>query len=412
VALDAQQIAAMAGRPAEALTRRDVARALLAADSAEALATLPDLRRQLISAGNPLSAVFWDTADAALQKIADGSATVGDVQNWLETTGTEPASMLGMLIWDEPDERSPLQAEIYQLLVVHLEELLAAGRIDPDELALAGLDALQRHRRLQEEWMMAPLPDGRIPMWTLLDESDEEMQAEWDAAEAEALAELRSVLAELPARPVPDDDLHAACDRIRATMLQPGWPKTLLVACGGVDPDDLPADDEQLWLTLASGIVSPREELGPAVDAEDDDLEDDDEDLEDEDDDEDLEDLEDEDDEDLFDTDLGDTDLTADESSMVALCALDHYDWLAATTALARGGPGTSASPAALARYVGEYDPDDYDDQADATAEMFSSAVGLWEVMGAIDDGERLTPLGWWGLPNAVQRAWEPRPDQ
>jgi hypothetical protein len=389
VALDAHQIVAMAGRPADALTRRDVARALLAADSAEALATLPDLRRQLITAGNPLSAAFWDTADAALQKIADGSATMGDVQKWLETTGTEPASMLGMLVWDEPDERSPVQEEIYQLLVAHLEELLAAGRIDPDELAVAGPDALQQHRRLQEEWMMAPLPDGRIPMWTVLDESDEEMQAEWDAAEAEALAELRSVLAELPARPVPEDDLRAACDRIRAIMSQPGWPKSLLVACGGVDPANLPADDEQLWLTLAAGIVSPRDELSPADDDEDD-LEDDDE---------------------LLDTDLGYTDLTEDEQSMVALCALDHYDWLAATTALARGGPGTSASAEALARYVGEYDPDDYDDQADAAAEMFSSAVGLWDVLGALDDSERLTPLGWWGLPEAVQRAWEPRPE-
>ncbi len=408
MALDAQQIAATAGRPAEALTRRDVARALLAADSTEALATLPDLRRQLISAGNPLSAVFWDTAGDALQKIAEGSATVGEVQNWLETTGTEPASMLGMLVWDEPDERSPLQAEIYHMLVAHLEELLAAGRIDPDELARAGQEALQRHRRLQEEWMMAPLPDGRIPMWTVLDESDEELQAEWDAAEAEALAELRSVLAELPARPVPEEDLRAACGRVRAVMLEPGWPKSLLVACGGVDPADLPADDKQLWLTLASGIVSPREELSPADGLEDDGLEDDDlenDDLE-------NDDLELEDGEDLFDTDLGDTDLTADEQAMVALCALDHYDWLAAATALAKGGPGTSASPEALARYVGEYDPDEYDDQADAAAEMFSHAVGLWEVLGAVDDSERLTPLGWWGLPDAVQRAWEPQADQ
>jgi hypothetical protein len=29
-----------------------------------------------------------------------------------------------------------------------------------------------------------------------------------------------------------------------------------------------------------------------------------------------------------------------------------------------------------------------------------------------VDDDERLTPLGWWGLPEAVQRAWEPRSDQ
>jgi hypothetical protein len=391
VALDAQQIATTAGRPAEALTRRDVARAMLTADSAEALATLPDLRRQLISAGNPLSAAFWDTADAALQEIAEGSATVGDVQEWLETTGTEPATMIGMLVWDEPDERSEVQAEIYELLVAHLEELLTAGRIDPDELAQGGQDALQRHRRLQEQWMMAPLPDGRIPMWTVLDESDEEFEAEWDAAEAEALAELRSALAGLPERPVPADDLHAACDRIRAIMPQPGWPKDLLAACGGVDPDDLPADDEQLWLTLASGIVSPRDELGAARDDEFEDDEFEDEDL---------------------DADLGYADLGEDEQSMVALCALDHYDWLAATTALARGGPGTSASPEDLARYVSEYDPDDPDDQADAAAEMFTHAVGLWDVLGVVDDEERLTPLGWWGLPEAVQRAWEPRSGQ
>jgi hypothetical protein len=391
VALDAEQIATTAGRPAQALTRRDVAQALLTAGSAEALATLPDLRRQLISAGNPLSAVFWDTADAALHKIAEGSATVGDVQNWLETTGTEPASMLGMLVWDEPDERSAVQAEIYELLVAHLEELLAAGQIDPDELAKSGQDALQQHRRLQEQWMMAPLPDGRIPMWTVLDESDEEFEAEWDAAEAEALSELRSALAELPERPVPADDLHAACDRIRAIMPEPGWPKDLLAACGGVDPDDLPADDEQLWLTLASGIVSPRDELGSSHDDE-------------------LEDEEFEDEE--LDADLGYTELTDDEESMVALCTLDHYDWLAATTALAKGGPGTSASPAALARYVSEYDPDDYDDQSDAAAQMFTPAVGLWDVLGVVDNDERLTALGWWGLPEAVQRAWEPRSDR
>jgi hypothetical protein len=391
VALDAEQIATTAGRPAQALTRRDVAQALLAAGSAEALATLPDLRRQLISAGNPLSAVFWDTADVALHKIAEGSATVGDVQNWLETTGTEPASMLGMLVWDEPDERSAVQAEIYELLVGHLEELLAAGQIDPDELAQAGQDALQQHRRMQEQWMMAPLPDGRIPMWTVLDESDEEFEAEWDAAEAEALSELRSALAELPERPVPADDLHAACDRVRAIMAQPGWPKDLLAACGGVDPDDLPADDEQLWLTLASGIVSPRDELGSSRDDE-------------------LEDDEFEDEE--LDTDLGYADLTEDEESMVALCTLDHYDWLAATTALAKGGPGTGASPEALARYVSEYDPDDYDDQADAAAQMFTPAVGLWDVLGVVDDDERLTALGWWGLPEAVQRAWQPRSER
>jgi hypothetical protein len=366
----------MAGRPAEALTRRDVARALLAGPAPEAVTALPGLRRQMLAAGNPLSAAFWASAAAVLQKIADGSATVGDVEDWLEATGTEPARMIGMHVWDDEDERSPLQAEVHALLVAHLEESLAAGVTDPDLLAAGDAAALREHRQLQEEWMMSPQPDGRIPMWVVTDEADDEFLAEWDAAEAEALAELRTVLGELPDRDLPEAELRAACDRLRSTMKQPGWPRDLLAACGGVDPRRLPSDDAELWLTLASGIVSPREDLPDDGEGggEPDEF----------------------------------RELTGDEQAMVALCALDHNDWLAATSALARGGPGVPAADYDLARYVTEYDPDDVDDQADAAAGMFLHAVGLWRVLGAVDEDDRLTPLGWWGLPEAVQRAWTP----
>jgi hypothetical protein len=377
MALDAQAIAASAGRPVAALTRRDVARALLRTRAAEAAAALPDIRRQLIAAGNPLSATFWDGTAVTLQKIADGSATIGDVQNWLEATGTEPAAVLGMLVWDDVAERSPLQTEIYDLLVAHLDDLLAAGQVDPDALASGDTLAVQAHLRLQEAWMMAPLPDGRVPMWTVLDEVDEEFLTEWADAQADALAELRENLSDLPARPVPQPELQAACARVRRVLQRSAWPRDLLAACGGVRPGDLPADDAELWLRLAAGIVSPEDELPPSQ-AE-------------------L-------------TATGDYDLTDDEESMVALCALDHYDWLAVATALASGGPGTPASADDLARFVGEYDPDDVDDQADAAAGMFLHAVALWQVLGAVDDDETLTELGWWGIPEAVQRAWEPQP--
>ena len=381
MALDAQTIAEIAGRPAQQLTRRDVARALLGIPAAEALEALPDLRRQLIAAGNPLSAAFWGSATEITQQIAGSTATVGDVQTWLEVTGTEPAPIIGMLVWDEPAERSPLQAEIYELLVAHLEKLLAAGRIDPDHLVAGGAAALLEHRRLQEEWMMAPLPDGRVPMWTVIDEEDDEFLAEWDAAEAEALAELRSVLDQLPSRPAPESELGAACDLVRAAMGRGDWPADLLAACGGVDPRSLPPDNQDLWLTLAAGIVSPKDELPRDNEAAG------------------------------QDEDQDYADLTEDEEAMVALCALDHYDWLAAASALARGGPGTPADPRALARHVSEYDQDDADDQADAAAGMFGHAVGLWQVLGAVDDDDRLTPLGWWGIPEAVQRAWAPSTD-
>jgi hypothetical protein len=375
VALDVERIAALADRPVEALTRRDVARALLAWPAADALAALPGLRRQLLAAGNPLSAAFWDGAAAMMAKAADGSATVGDVQNWLEATGTEPSPIIGLFVWDDEDGRSPVQADMHKRLVAHLEELLAAGTIDPDRLAAGHTTALREHRRLQEEWMMSPLPDGRVPMWVVSDEQDDEFLAEWDAAEAEALAELRAVLGDLPDRPLPETDLHEACDRVRAAMKEPGWPGELLAACGGLDSRSLPRDDTELWLTLAAGIVSPRN-----------DLEGDDE-----------------------DEPHGPGELTEDEEAMAALCALDHNDWLAAISALARGGPGIPAGEDDLARYVTEYDPDDIDDQADAAAGMFLHAVGLWRVLGAVDDTDRLTPLGWWGLPEALQRAWAPQ---
>jgi hypothetical protein len=212
-------------------------------------------------------------------------------------------------------------------------------------------------------------------MWAVVDEADEEFQADWDAAEAEALTELRAALAELPARPVPGKDLQQAAGRIRAVMRSGEWPRDLLAACGGVQPSGLPSDDTDLWLTLAAGIVSPEDELPRDDDAEPDPF----------------------------------GDLTDDEESMVALCALDHLDWLAVATALARGGPATAASADDLAGFVSDYDADEVDDQADAAAGMFLHVVSLWQVIGAVDDDERLTPLGWWGIPEAVQRAWAPR---
>ena len=32
--------------------------------------------------------------------------------------------------------------------------------------------------------------------------------------------------------------------------------------------------------------------------------------------------------------------------------------------------------------------------------------TAMWSVLGAIDEDDRLTPLGWWGLPEAMRRAW------
>ena len=122
-------------------------------------------------------------------------------------------------------------------------------------------------------------------------------------------------------------------------------------------------------------------------------------------------------------------DLDETDSTVAAICAIDHFDWLAVMTALAEGGPGTSASAADLAMYVRDYDPDEdaavdadqsgsadydlddldedededdefdeeYDEFDELTMEgLFLPVTTLWHVLGAIDDNDCLTPLGWW----------------
>ena len=389
-------MADLAGRPLSALTRRDVALALLTVPSGEALGSLPGIRRGMLAAGNPLSAMFWASAEAILHKIDDGDATVGDVRTWLEATGTEPNGIIGLHVWDEMSERSQLAAEMHTRLVSHLEERLAAGEIDPDLLATADPAACQAHIELQERWMTSALPDGRVPMDVLLDEKDEELFAEWDAADADALAATRALLDRVGDRSLPRAELRRASARLRQDITRPGWPGQLLIECSGLRPEDLPADDTELWLRLAASVASPR---GP---------------------------------DDLGGPDQDDGDSGETESELTAICAIDHFDWLAAITALAEGGPGTAASAADLAAYVRDYDPgdpedpedgapgevdepddfflsDDDDEFDDLTMEgLFLPVTSLWQVLGAIDEDERLTALGWWGLPEAMLRVWSP----
>ena len=349
----------------------------------------------MLAAGNPLSAVFWSSAEAILHKINDGVATVGDVRTWLEATGTEPNGIIGLHVWDEMSERSQLAAEMHTRLVSHLEERLAAGEVDPDLLAAADPAACQAHIELQERWMTSALPDGRVPMDVLLDEKDEELFAEWDAADADALAATRALLGRVADRPLPREELRRASDRLRQDIARPGWPGRLLIECSGLRPEDLPADDTELWLRLAAGVASPR---GP---------------------------------EDWDGPDQDDGDSGEAESELTAICAIDHFDWLAAITALAEGGPGTAASAADLAGDVRDYDPGDLEDPDgggpgeadepddfylsegeefdDLTMEgLFLPVTSLWQVLGAVDDDERLTALGWWGLPEAMLRVWAP----
>ncbi len=429
VELQADRVAELAHRPVAQLRRRDVAIALLTVAADDALASLPAIRRGLLAAGNPLSAPFWDSAEAILQKISGHEATFGDVHGWLEATGTEPTAIIGLHVWEEPDARSPLQEEMHARLVSHLEERVAAGEIDPDKLATGDEEARREYLAVQERWMTAPLPDGRVPMTVLLDEQDEAFLADWAAADAEARTALASVLETAGERALPAADLSAAVTRLRTDISRPGWPGQMLVSFSGRKAEALPADAAELWLTLAASVAAPQgdplseedREFARAMEWAD------------------AEDL---DYGDALDAASSDDEPDEMSAAIAAVCALDHFDWLAVMSALVTGGPGTPASAADLARYVRDFDPDkiiglslavkeddftdedgqdddedggepgtagldDFDDFDELSIEgLFLHVTSMWSVLGAIDDDDRLTPLGWWGIPEAMQRAW------
>ncbi|NUP04247.1 MAG: hypothetical protein HOV96_19485 [Nonomuraea sp.] len=376
-------VCAHAGRPATAVTRRDVARALLAVPSGVALVALPDLRRAMTAAGNPLSAPFWDSAKATLSSIESGVATVGDVQRWVESTGTEPILMTpSYFVWPEEDERGPVASEMFARLVAHLEEHVASGGIDPDALAGGELAARRAYEELQEHWLGTPLPDGRVPGFAVSDEQDEELFAAWDEEEAFALSELRRIVGELPKPPeLPAPELELAAARLRGLLALPGYPANVLRACAGFDDRPMPDDDQELWLAVAAGVAGPISDL-----SEDGDVPDEFADLEGE--------------------------LSHEDAALANLCAIQHADWLAAVAALTRLGPGVLASPERVARLIAESDDIDADEQdeedLDATEGLFASVVSLWAYLGIVDEADVLTRLGWWGLPKALERAWSP----
>jgi len=436
VELQADRVAELAGRPLGELRRRDVALALLSVDPNDALGSLPGIRRGLVAAGNPLSAPFWESAEVILHKISDHEATFGDVHGWLEATGTEPTGIIGLHVWEEPSQRTPLQEEMHTRLVSYLEECLAAGQINPDKLAAGDAEARREYLALQERWMTAPLADGRVPMTVLLDEQDEAFLADWAAADAEALTALRTMLQTAGMRPLPAAELRSVATRLRADIARPGWPGQMLVSFSGRNAESLPSDDAEMWLALATSVASPQgdplseedKEFARALEwVEDEDL-------------------------DFGDADSG-LDDTGDEpdemsAAMAAVAALDHFDWLAVMSALISGGPGTPASAADLARYVRDFDPGELPGMADSGAGqaagdesdepgvsdyrayvsadldevedleeldefdelsvegLFLHVTAMWSVLGAIDEDDRLTSLGWWGLPEAMQRAW------
>lgn len=199
------------------------------------------------------------------------------------------------------------------------------------------------------------------------DADEEDFLQALDEEEAGAVELLREALSSFAGTQPPPGALEAAAKSLRAGMLEDQWPCRQMRRAAGFKRRALPRSDRDLWLGAVGGLISMREHSG--LDA-------------------------------------------GDEATIMAL---QLADWLGAVVGLVRAGPGASAEPEALVRYIAtcpeiDTDPDDEIgeglDGTEVTEMAFELVLPAWEAAGAVDSSRRLTPLGHWGLPRALAWAW------
>jgi pRiA4b ORF-3-like protein len=204
-----------------------------------------------------------------------------------------------------------------------------------------------------------PLSDSRPPTPADPWDDDPAFQAAEDEARADAWQVAAAALAPLN-RPLDRDELARAARALRHHVGEERFPYDLLWAAAMLD--ELPDDDAQLWIILAAAIIEPRGDLPIQPDVE------------------------------------------------AAWTALEPADWAAAVIELVRRGVGQRCAPEDLVALVaGSPDiegPPLTPDDIEMLELAFTPVVGLWRVLGALDDRQRLTALGRWGLPEALRYAW------
>jgi hypothetical protein len=209
--------------------------------------------------------------------------------------------------------------------------------------------------------MLAGMVEEDFGSWDQEGLDEEAFLDAWDAADHEAAVLLRSECAEVLAEPAPHPDLALAAGALRRGVepQQAAYPR---VAPAHETPQPPDLDDEELWLTAAEATISL--ELYPGMDVED----------------------------------------------LSAVAALQHADWYGMVAGLVRRGTGASFDEDSVRRDIDAL-TDVADDFVDDGGVLVGHAVALlaplWEALGILDDDERLTPLGRWGLPRALVRNWE-----
>lgn len=270
-----------------------------------------------------------------------------------------------------------------------------AGDADSEEVTLgeAGLGAGTRFSYEfdpDERWHHAceVLDDDADPLWLADDEPDDPLCVDgWgplpdqygrdeddepgadDDPDAERAASWEVVAHALPDR-LTEPDEAALLHVVTTLRADPdAWPQRLLWGIAEATPATTPDDAVAAWLTLAGGMLEPFELDEPGE---------------------------------------------ADEAA--ALAALEPADWAGAIIELVRDGVGASAQPRTLCDRVlacPEIEGDEpSQEDADLLERGLTVAVPLWQALGAVDDRLRLTPLGAWGLPEALRLAWSPEEDR
>lgn len=89
---------------------------------------------------------------------------------------------------------------------------------------------------------------------------------------------------------------------------------------------------------------------------------------------------------------------------------MEAADWAGLIIGLVRGDVGQSAEPEVLAHLIEscpdiETDPL-FGEDREAVIEALDTVVSWWQALDAVDEDRRLTALGRWGLPLALEAAW------
>jgi hypothetical protein len=184
---------------------------------------------------------------------------------------------------------------------------------------------------------------------------------EWDAAETTSWEVVAGAIADVERAPA-EDELSAVTAALRTGGDDADWPVQVLWAAADVDPTNPPDDDEELWVLLAAGVGAPR----------------------------------------------GDVPLDAERAG--AWAALEPADWAGAVIELVRGGPGTAVNPESVLERIAacpEVEEGQLSEEGEATLlNGLEVIVELWRALGVVGADGLLTPLGHWGLPEALAEAW------